>query len=452
MDEGGAVELATRSSGAAALPRGRSRDEVRAALEALRQGDADWHAGRTFSLVYHAGDEVVSVLRDAVSLFVMENALSPLAFPSLRALENDVLGIALGLLHAPPGAAGSMTTGGTESILMAVRTAREWGRSVRGIAEPKVLVPVTAHPAFQKAAHYLDVEVVPVPTGPDFTASVEAARALMDERTVLVVASAPAYPQGVLDPVADLAALARERGVLCHVDACLGGFLLPFIERLGQPLPPFDFRVDGVTSISADLHKYGYAAKGASVVLYRDADLRRHQFFTHTEWPGGLYVSPTMTGTRSGAAIAAAWAVLHFLGEEGYLDLAHRVLGTTRRLREGIEAIPGLHVLGEPAMSVLSFASDRHDVHALAPALERRGWRVDLNQRPASIHLMVTPAHEQHADEFLADLRAAASEPPSDPSGNAAVYGMLATTPDRASVGEFLKGILDGIYTPGAAR
>jgi glutamate/tyrosine decarboxylase-like PLP-dependent enzyme len=443
--------MVDEGEGTAALPRGRSREQVRSMLEARRRDDADWRSGRTFSLVYHAGDEVVAVLRDALSLFVMENALSPLAFPSLRALENDVIAIALGLLHAPEGAAGSMTTGGTESILMALRTAREWGRSVRGVAHPKVLVPVTAHPAFHKAGHYLDVEVVPVPVGPDFRASVEAARSLVDERTVLVVASAPSYPQGVLDPIAELAALARDRGILCHVDACLGGFLLPFVERLGRPLLPFDFRVEGVTSISADLHKYGYAAKGASVVLYRDADLRKHQFFTHTEWPGGLYVSPTMTGTRSGAAIAAAWAVLHYLGEEGYLGLARRVLATTDRLRAGIEAIPGLHVLGEPAMSVLSFVSDRHDVYALGQALERRGWRLDLNQRPASLHLMVTPAHEAHVAAFLADLRAAAEEPLSPAAGNAAVYGMLAAVEDRAEVGDFLKGLLDGIYTPGAA-
>jgi glutamate/tyrosine decarboxylase-like PLP-dependent enzyme len=441
----------------ARLPsRGLGREAVREALRQRRSGDADWRSGKTFSLVYYAGDDVVDVLRDATSELIMENALSPLAFPSLLSLENDVLGILGSLLHGTE-TAGSMTTGGTESILMALKTAREWGRA-RGIGRPRVLVPLSAHPAFHKAAHYLDLELATIPLEADFRASVPAARALLDERTVLVVGSAPSYPQGVVDPIEELALLAREAGILCHVDACLGGLLLPFAERLGQPIPTWDFRAPGVTSISADLHKYGYAAKGASAILYRDAELRKHQFYSYSGWPGGLYVSPTMTGTRSGAAIAAAWAVLHYLGEEGYLRLARSVLDTSRRLREGIAKIEDFKVLGSPVASVFSFTSERHDVYALHRVMAKLGWRLDCQQLPASLHLMVTPAHESVADQLLADLASCArSLEPGAPQGDAAVYGMLAAMEDRGAsppankaVDDFLKSLLDGIYTSGA--
>ncbi len=263
--------------------------------------------------------------------------------------------------------------------------------------------------------------------------------------------SAPSYPQGVVDPIEELAALAKEAGILCHVDACLGGLLLPFAEKLGHPIPAWDFRVEGVTSISADLHKYGYAAKGASAILYRDAELRKHQFYSWSGWPGGLYVSPTMTGTRSGAAIAAAWAVLHYLGEEGYLRLAHAVLETSRRLREGIAAIEDFKILGAPVASVFSFTSERHDVYALHRAMAKQGWRLDCQQLPASLHLMVTPAHETVASQLLADLAACARTlEPGAPQGDAAVYGMLAAMDDRGPVEDFLKSLLDGIYTQAA--
>ncbi len=434
----------------ARLPtRGLEREAVREALRERRAGDADWRSGKTFSLVYFAGDDVVDVLRDATSELIMENALSPLAFPSLLSLENDVLGILGSLLHGET-AAGSLTTGGTESILMALKTAREWGRA-RGIARPRVLAPLSAHPAFHKAAHYLDVELATIPLGADFRADVASARSLLDERTVLVVGSAPSYPQGVVDPIEELAALAKEAGILCHVDACLGGLLLPFAEKLGHPVPAWDFRVEGVTSISADLHKYGYAAKGASAILYRDAELRKHQFYSWSGWPGGLYVSPTMTGTRSGAAIAAAWAVLHYLGEEGYLRLARAVLETSRRLREGIAAIEDFKILGAPVASVFSFTSERHDVYALHRAMAKQGWRLDCQQLPASLHLMVTPAHEAVAAQLLADLAACARTlEPGAPQGDAAVYGMLAAMDDRGPVEDFLKSLLDGIYTQAA--
>jgi len=425
------------------------REDLFAAMDAASHADADWRHARTFSLVYQARADVLDVAKEAYLRFFSENALNPMAFPSLRRFESDVVSMAAGLFHGPDGAAGTMTSGGSESLLMAVKTARDWARAERpGITAPEMLLPITAHPALEKAAHYFDVKPVRIPVGADYRADVDAARELAGPSTILVVGSAPAYPHGVVDPIEPLAALAAERGVLFHVDACLGGFLLPFVERLGRPVAPFDFRVPGVTSISADIHKYGYAAKGASVVLYRTRALRRHQWFAYGDWPGGLYGSPSMTGTRPGGAIAAAWAVMRYLGEEGYLDLARVTMETTDRLRRGVGETAGLRVLGDPTMSVFAFASDTVDVYVLGDAMEKRGWKLDRQQRPPCLHLMVTPAHAPVVDEFLADLRACVSTIESTkptPEGAAAMYGMLGATPDRSMIGSFILDFMDGL-------
>jgi len=418
-------------------PRGLPADDVLAAMRDAASDDADWRGGRTFSLVYHAGDDHSALLRDAYAMFMAENGLSPGAFPSLRRFEADVVRWTATMLGGDENAAGTMTSGGTESILMAVKTARDWARAEKpDVAEPEMVLPVTAHPAFDKAAHYLCVKPVKVPVRDDFRADVDAVRAAVGRATVLVVGSAPAYPHGVVDPIAEMAAIAAERGSLFHTDACLGGFLLPWLRRLGHPIPAFGLDVPGVTSVSADVHKYGFAAKGASTVIYRDAALRKHQFFATVDWPGGLYGSPSMTGTRPGGGIAAAWAAMVRLGEEGYLDLARRIAATAQRLKDGVAAVPGLKVLGTPPASVFAFGSDTFDVQVVGDVMADRGWHLDRQQLPSSLHCMVTPAHEPVADAFLADLRAAAEvaaagPPPDGVSGMAAIYGMLGTVPDR---------------------
>jgi sphinganine-1-phosphate aldolase len=342
-----------------------------------------------------------------------------------------------------------MTSGGTESILMAVKTARDWARAEKGITAAQMVVPVSVHPAFEKAGHYLGVKVLHAPVGPDTRVDVKAVEALLTPNTCLIVGSAPPYPHGVIDPITALAALAKARGILCHVDACLGGFILPFARKLGRDIPPFDFSVDGVTSLSADLHKYGYAAKGASVVLYRDEALRRHQFFTYAGWPGGLYASPSLCGTRPGGAIAAAWAVMHYLGEDGYLAKAKVVLDTTQALLDGVRAVPGLRVLGSPHASIFAFTSDSLDVYQLGDAMEARGWKLDRQSSPPALHCMVTPAHQKVVGAFCEDLRDCASrltagEPA--PDGSAAMYGMIGALPDTSSVDGFLLDFLDGLY------
>ncbi len=430
--------------------KGLPRDEVMARMRQMRAEDGKWKEGRTWSLVYFANEEVSRLNADAYTEFMAENGLSPMAFPSLRRFENEVVGIAASLFHGET-AAGSMTSGGTESIMMAVKTARDWARAERGIGEPEMIIPQSIHPAFMKAAHYFCVKPVLAKLGADFRVDVEVVRGLVNENTILVVGSAPAYPHGVVDPIPELAALAKEKWILCHVDACLGGFHLPFAARLGVEVPPFDFRVPGVTSLSADLHKYGFAAKGASVVLYRDRELRRHQYFAWADWPGGLFASPTMTGTRPGGAIAAAWAMLQHLGEEGYLSLHRTILDTAQRLREGICAIDGLELVGDPKFAIFAFASKDVDVYALGDAMEARGWKLDRQQMPPALHLMVTPAHAKIVEPFLEDLRTCAAalkrgEPA--PDGTAAMYGMAGAVPDRSALDSFLVDFLDGLYDP----
>ncbi|QRO00023.1 aspartate aminotransferase family protein [Archangium violaceum] len=427
---------------------GLSHQDVLSRMREMRTEDARWQEGRTWSLVYNAGEDLRRLAAEAYTEFMSENGLSPLAFPSLRRFEAEVLTIAAELFHGDT-AAGTMTSGGTESILMAIKTARDFARAERGITEPEMVLPATVHPAFQKAAHYFGVKAINVPVGPDFRADVAAMRAAIGPRTVLVVGSAPAYPHGVMDPISELAALAQDKGVLFHVDACLGGFLLPFAKRLGHDIPDFDFAVPGVTSLSADLHKYGYAAKGASIVLYRTPELRRHQFFTFANWSGGIYASPSMAGTRPGGAIAAAWAVLKYLGEEGYLRLARTVLDTSKALREGIAAIPGLKLLGNPRLSIFAFSSDSLDVYALGDAMEARGWKLDRQMMPPALHLMVTPAHAAVVEPFLADLRACAASLASGepaPDGSAAMYGMLGAIPDKSEAEGFILQFMDSLY------
>lgn len=429
--------------------KGSAPADVISRMKQMRAEDAKWKDGKTFSLVYHASDEHSRLLKDAYTEFMSENGLSPVAFPSLRRFEAEVVAMALGLFHGTPDAAGSMTSGGTESVMMAVKVARDWARKEKGIKEPHLIFPETVHPAFGKAAHYFDLECEYAPVGSDFRVSVAEVEKRLRPQTALIVGSAMPYPHGVVDDIEALARLAKSRGILCHVDACLGGFILPFAKKLGRPIPNFDFAVDGVTSISADLHKYGFAAKGASLVLYRSHALRKHQFYTYGGWSGGLYASPTMTGTRPGGAIAAAWAALNYYGEEGYLRQAKLILETSDALQRGIAKIPGLRVLGEPHGPVFAFASDKLNVYELGDAMNARGWKLDRQMKPPALHLMITPAHAPVMGLFLSDLEACASalakgEPA--PDGSAAMYGMVGQMPDQSSIDAFLVEFLDGLY------
>lgn len=400
-----------------ALPdRGVAAADVVAELRAMRTADKDWRGGRTFGLVYHAGEEVENVAREAMVLYMSENGLNSLAFPSIARMQREVVDALAHLLHRRDGgreAAGFMTSGGSESILLAVKAARDQARAERGVTRPNVVLATSAHAAFHKAGHDLVVEMRPVPVRADWRADVDAMADAIDADTALVVGSAPQYPQGVIDPIPEIAELALERGIACHVDACMGGFVLPFMEQLGYALPPWDFRVEGVTSISADVHKLGYSPKGASVLVHRSAALRRYQTFVFDGWLGGLYASTGIQGTKPAAPIAAAWAVMHHLGLDGYRRLVELTLDATRRLVAGVQAVPGLQVLGEPdAQCVAIAATDAStvDVFAVMDLLSARGWHLDRQSPPDSLHATVSAGTAGAIDDLLTDLRAAVAE------------------------------------------
>jgi sphinganine-1-phosphate aldolase len=393
-----------------ALPEnGRPPDDVLARLDALQTRDVDWHGGRAFSLAYHAGDDVLAVGKEAHARYLSTNALNPAAFPSLRTLQGEVVGAVADLLHGGSEAGGFVTTGGTESLLLAVKAARSRGQE-NEVTAPEMVLPTSAHAAFEKGAEYFGVRAVRVPVGDDFRADPTAMERAITPNTVLLVASAPSYPQGVIDPVAEIAALAEARGISCHVDACMGGITLPMMERLGHPIPPFDFRVPGVTSISVDLHKYGYTPKGASVIVYRTKALRKHQTFTTDNWLGGLYGSSGILGTRSGGPIAGAWAVMQYLGESGYLRLTRVARDATEALVAGLRGMPGVRILGQPAVTLVAFAFDDADAFAVGGALGRRGWFVDQQKPPPSLHCTVNAVHGPVIAKFLDALRESMAE------------------------------------------
>jgi len=385
--------------------------EVMQTLITLKQRDQDWRGGRVFSLVYSAGDDVHELLSDAQSLFSAENGLNVLAFPSIGVMQHDIVCNTATLLGADDPAAGGaiegyLTSGGTESLLQAVKTARGVGRA-RGIARPGVVAAESAHAAFTKAADYFDVDLVRVPVDADFRVSAGALAEACSDSTMMVVGSAPTYPQGVIDPIGDIAALALDRGILCHVDACMGGFLLPFLRELGRVDEPFDFAVPGVTSMSADVHKYGYASKGVSVILYRTHELARHQVFVTTDWLGGLYASTAMAGTRPAGPVAAAWAALMHIGHQGYLELTRIAHDAARELRAGIEAIDALEVRGEPPATVIAFGArdpSALDIFAVGERLATGGWYLDRQNRPDSLHATVHAGSAATVPALVADL------------------------------------------------
>ena len=393
---------------------GMSKDAILDELTAKRAGDVRWQEGRTFGMVYDAGPEAHDVLEAVATMFLHDNALNTLAFPSLGKIQSEVVGMTADLLHGPD-AAGFLTSGGTESILMAVKAARDRAKAERGITAPEMIVPTSAHAAFHKAAHYFGLEVHKIPVRDDWRADVDATAAAINDNTVLVVGSAPQYPQGVVDPIPELAALAAEAGAHFHTDACMGGFVLPFMEMLGEPVPPWDFRVDGVTTISADIHKLGYAPKGASVLLHRNKMLRSYQTFVFDDWLGGFYASPNMQGTRAALPMACAWAILHHLGTDGYQRLTRLTVDTRVRLVDGVRAIPELTVLGEPEAHLVAISANQEvetplDVFALGDALQRRGWFHDRQKPPDTLHATVSAGNAPVIDDYLADLRECVTE------------------------------------------
>lgn len=405
---------------------GLDRAELFRRLEAYRADDMPWRAGRTWAYVYDPGPEADEVIKQAFALFLTENALDPTVFPSALRLENDLVAMAAAHLRGDAEVCGNFTSGGTESIILAVKTARDRARALRPeIGEPEMVLPATAHAAFQKAGHYLDVRPVLVPVDPaSFKADVGAVRAAITPNTILLVGSAVSYAHGVVDPIEELGRLALERELLLHVDGCMGGFLLPYFRRLGAPVPRFEFDVPGVTSISMDFHKYAFAAKGASVILHRSKELRRYQMYACSNWTGYTVINPTVQSTKSAGPLAAAWAALHFIGDAGYLEIARQVLDATRRIADWVDAHPDLRLLGRPEMNLVAFTSDTASVFHVIDEMKVRGWYVQpqlgFQDSKENIHLSVNPASVGFVEAMLADLDECVREAKAMPSGGLA--------------------------------
>ena len=384
--------------------------ELEPQMKAAGEHDVAWRDGRAPAFIHFAGDDVLEVAKRAYLMYFSENGLGLRAFGSLAKFESEVVAMGLALLGGGDDARGAMTTGGTESIFLAVKAARDHAVAARAVAGvPEIVLAHSAHPAFDKAAHFLGLATVRTPLRADFTADPEAIAAAITAKTVMLVGSAPAYPHGVMDPIGTIAAMAASRGIWMHVDACVGGYFAPFARKLGYPIEPFDFSVPGVTSISADLHKYGYAAKGASTLFFADPASFAHMAWSFDNWPRGQYMTNTLVGTRAGGAIAAAWAVMNYLGEAGYSRITERVLATRRALEAGVQPL-GFHILGRPELSILAFGSEVHDIAAVGKAMTARGWLTGFVKEPAGIHQMLNLTHEPVVARYLSDLAESAEE------------------------------------------
>ncbi len=443
---------------------GRDQGEILAEMTDLQAKEGGhWQRGRVSGAVYHGDQDHIDFLNRVYALNSQSNPLHADVWPSAAKYEAEIVSMTAHMLGAETAyldrgdeIVGTVSSGGTESILLAMKTYRDRAKAERGITRPELIVPTSAHAAFDKAAQYFGLKLVKIPVGPDWRADVAATQQAITPNTIALVASAPSFPHGVIDPIEELADLAQAHAIGCHVDACLGGFVLPWAEKLGYDVPPFDFRLPGVTSMSADTHKYGYAAKGTSVVLYRGLDLRRYQYYTVADWPGGLYFSPTFAGSRPGALSAAGWAALISLGEEGYLHATAMILETARYIRRTIQAMPDLQVLGDP-LWVIAFAprpgptGEPFDIYRVLDAMSARGWSLNGLHRPAAVHIALTLRHTEPgvAQAFLADLADAVAEvksTPADGHGMAPVYGLAGSMPLRGLVDDLLKRYVDVLY------
>jgi len=385
---------------------GRAWSDLETEMREMRGDDLDWRSGRHGAFVWYANDDIEEVLKAAYSMYMVENGLGVRVFHSLARMESEVLAMVRGLLSAPDGAASIFTSGGTESIFQSLYAAREWARATKPhITAPEFVAPQSAHPALNKAGHLLGFSVKRGPVADDYRADVGALAAAIGPNTIGLYASAPTYSLGLVDPIGAIGAIAEEGDLWLHVDACVGGMLTPAVRRLGYEVPAFDFALPGVTSISADLHKSGFAAKPASSAHFRSEDLKEYARFSFDDWPSGQYSGVTFTGTRPGGAIAAAWAALNYLGENGYDEIAASSMRAKEAAVAGLQEIEGMHVHGDPPLWALSYGHDAIDVHAVAADMNEHGWYCGRTTGPTGIHMMCTPVHEPTMGEYLAALQ-----------------------------------------------
>lgn len=414
---------------------------------------ANYGGGKYSGAIYHGGDDLTSLMARVFELFSFTNPLHPDMFPYIRKMEAEVVRMCCSLMDGDENSCGVMTSGGTESILLAVKTYRDWAAAEKGITEPEIVVPITIHAAFEKACHYFNIRLVHVDVCQDsYTMTLESLKKAVSRNTIMIAASAPCFPQGTIDPIRELSDFAADRGIPFHSDCCLGGLLLPFFRKLGVDVPAFGFDCKGVTSISADTHKYGYAPKGSSVILYSNSEFRRYQYFVTPQWSGGIYATPGFAGSRPGAVVACTWATLVHFGEDGYMKCAQSILSTLSIIKTGFSSIPELKILGTPISSVIAFASQdkRLNVYKVAEAMSLRGWTLNSLQNPPSVHLCVTQAHNELGNVFIQDLKSAIAEilefPDRFKSGSVQIYGTLESIPDASIIGDIGKLYIDTLY------
>lgn len=413
---------------------------------------ADWQSGFVSGAVYDGSPELTKLSTDVYKRYAWTNPLHADMFPQIRKIEAEVVAMGLKIFNAGKDACGTMTSGGTESILMAMRAYREIAYE-KGIVIPEIIAPVTAHCALDKAADYFHMKLVRVPVSEkSFTCSVWAMRHYVTSNTIVLVGSTPQYPHGIIDPIEEFAKLAQYYGIYMHVDCCLGGFLAPFAEKAGFNIPMFDFRVKGVTSISADTHKYGFSPKGSSLIMYSNRKLRTKQFFTAIEWPGGAYGTPTIAGSRSGAIIAATWATMMNFGEEGYIEATRKIISTAQKIESGLRNIPGLYVMGKPELSVVAVGSKDFNIYRLSSEMKKKGWYLCDLQNPPGVHIAVTMLHTQEgvAEKFVTDTRQCVEgikkDEDGDVTGMGALYGSTKKISDRSIVNDFALSFMELLY------
>jgi glutamate/tyrosine decarboxylase-like PLP-dependent enzyme len=435
---------------------GISQEEILKTMTDFQQKEENkWKDGFVSGAVYHGDNKHIDFLNKVVALNSQSNPLHSDIWPSTAKYEAEIVSMTANMMNGQEvtdkdQVCGTVSSGGTESIMLAMKTYRDWARDTKGIKKPEMVIPVTAHAAFDKASQYFGIKMRHLDVDSNYQAKIKDVKKAVNKNTVVIVGSAPTFPHGIIDPIQEMSEIARKHKIGFHTDACLGGFVLPWAEKLGYEVPLFDFRLPGVTSMSADTHKYGYAIKGTSVVLYRNLDLRHYQFYTTSDWPGGLYFSPTFAGSRPGSLSAACWATMLSVGEKGYLDATKKIMETADKIKKAIADIPELYILGNP-LWVISFGSNKLDIYKVLDAMAHRQWSINGLHKPSALHIAVTLRHTQPgvAERFTKDLKDSVAEVKSQAKtegGMAPIYGLAASIPFRGAVGDLLKRYLDILY------
>ena len=434
---------------------GIGEQEILSQLDAFKSEDPEYKNGKLWSLVYYINEAHQQLLKESYFKYSSENGLNPTAFKSLKKMENEIISATASILSGTDDVCGVVTSGGTESCLLAVKTYRDLAKEKRRIRKPEMIIPETAHVAWYKASEYFGVKIRQVPLDNKLVPDLNKLSKLINRNTIMILGSAPEYPHGTIDPIEAIGDIAQKHNIPLHVDACVGGFILPFMEMNGEDIPKWDYRVPGVTSISADIHKYGYAAKGASTITYRNLDYLRYQMFVQPNWSGGVFASPALLGTRPGGAYAGAWAALQYFGIDGYKELAVETLQAVNKLKDGIRSIPELKIMGNPQGPLFAYQSCDAEVNifAVGDQMDSKGWKVNKNQTPDGLHVMVTAQHLKVVNEYLADLKEAISTVKANPElaqqGGAATYGMIAHVPLRGLIKKKVLEMYSELYRAG---